>query len=86
VTLEDIILDSSGDTDQSAGRDKQRAAAVVAAEEPLQGDAWMTAAGTPRPEGSDWTAGLGSCLGEPLMTRHPGYSLPPLQSFHDTFG
>ena len=38
VTLEDITLDSPGDTDLSAGRDEQRAAAVVAAEEPLQGD------------------------------------------------
>jgi hypothetical protein len=39
VALEDITLDSPGDTDPSAGRDEQRAAAVVAAEEPLQGDA-----------------------------------------------
>ena len=38
VTLDDITLDSPVDTDQSAGRDEQRAAAVVAAEEPLQGD------------------------------------------------
>jgi len=44
----------------------------------------MTAAGSPRPEGSDWTAGLGSCVGEPLMTRPPGYSLPLLPSFHDS--
>jgi hypothetical protein len=39
ATLEDITLDSPGDTDPSAGRDEQRAAAVVAAEEPLRGDA-----------------------------------------------
>ena len=39
VTLEDITLDSPGDTDASTGRDEQRAAAVVAAEEPLRGDA-----------------------------------------------
>jgi hypothetical protein len=39
VTLEDITLDSPGDIDPSAGRDEQRAAAVVAAEEPLRGDA-----------------------------------------------
>jgi len=39
VTLADINLDSPGDTDPSAGRDEQRAAAVVAAEEPLRGDA-----------------------------------------------
>jgi len=38
VTLEDITLDSPGDTDPSAGRDEQRAAAVVAAEEPLRGE------------------------------------------------
>jgi hypothetical protein len=39
VALEDITLDSPGDTDPSTGRDEQRAAAVVAAEEPLRGDA-----------------------------------------------
>ena len=39
VTLEDITLDSPGDTDPSAGRDEQRAAAVVAAEARLRGDA-----------------------------------------------
>jgi len=39
VTLEDITLDSPGDTDPSAGREEQRAAAVFAAEEPLRGDA-----------------------------------------------
>jgi len=38
VTLEDITLASAGDTDPSSGRDEQRAAAVVAAEEPLRGD------------------------------------------------
>jgi len=38
VTLEDMTLGSPGDTDPSAGRDEQRAAAVVAAEEPIQGD------------------------------------------------
>ena len=44
VTLEDITLDSPGDSDPKAGRDEQRAAAVVAAEEPLREDASMTAA------------------------------------------
>jgi len=39
VTLADITLDSPGDTDPSTGRDEQRAVAVVAAEEPLRGDA-----------------------------------------------
>jgi hypothetical protein len=39
LTLEDITLDSPGDTDPSAGGDEQRAAAVVAADEPLRGDA-----------------------------------------------
>jgi len=39
ATLEDITLDSPGNTDPSAGRDEQRAAAVVAAEELLRGDA-----------------------------------------------
>jgi hypothetical protein len=34
-----ITLDSPGEnTDPSAGRDEQRAAAVVAAEEPLRGE------------------------------------------------
>jgi len=32
VTLEDITLDSPGDTDPSAGRDEQSSAVVVAAE------------------------------------------------------
>jgi len=39
VTLKDNTLDTPGNTDPSAGRDEQRAAAVVEAEEPLQGDA-----------------------------------------------
>jgi len=39
VTSEDIILDSPCDTDPRAGRDEQRAAAVVAAEESLRGGA-----------------------------------------------
>jgi len=39
ATSEDITLDSPGEnTDPSAGRDEQRAAAVVAAEEPLRGE------------------------------------------------
>jgi len=41
----------------------------------------MTAAGSQRPKGSDWTAGLGSCVGQPLTTRSPGYCLPPHPSF-----
>jgi len=45
----------------------------------------MTAAGSLRPEGSDWMVGLGSCVGEPLITRPPRYSLPPLPSFQDSF-
>jgi len=53
VTLEDITFDSPGDTDPSAGRYEQRAAAVVAAEEPFREDSRMTAAGSLRPEGSD---------------------------------
>jgi len=36
----------------------------------------MTATGSTRPEGSDWTAGLGSFVGEPLTTRPPGLFLP----------
>jgi len=39
ATVEDITLDSPGNTDPCAGRDEQRAAAVVAAEELLRGDA-----------------------------------------------
>jgi hypothetical protein len=39
ATLEDITLDSPGNTDSSAGRDEQGAAAVVAAEELLRGEA-----------------------------------------------
>jgi len=46
----------------------------------------MTAAGLLRPEGNERMVGLGSSVGEPLMTRPPGYSLPPLASFHDSFG
>jgi len=72
VAFKDITLGSPGDTDPRAGRDVQSAAAVVAAEEPLRGDAWMTAAGLPRPEGSDWTAGHCACVGEPVITRPPG--------------
>jgi len=83
VSFEDITLHSPGDTDPSAGRYKQRAAAEVEAKGPLQGDPWMTAAGSPRYEGSGCTAGLGSWVGKPLMTRPPGYSLPPLPSFPD---
>jgi len=39
----------------------------------------MTATGSPRHEGSDWTAGLGPFVGEPLMTRPSGFypSSPP---------
>ena len=44
----------------------------------------MTASGSLRPEGSDWTPGLGSSVGEPLMTRPPGSSFPLLPSFHDS--
>jgi len=57
---------------------------VVAAEEPLWGDAWVTAASSPKPEGSDWMVGHGSCVGKPLKTRPPGYSLPPLPFFLDS--
>jgi len=39
ATLEDITLESPGITDPSAGRDEQRAAAVVAAEQLLRADA-----------------------------------------------
>jgi len=39
----------------------------------------MTATGSPRHEGSDWTAGLGPFVGELVMTRPPGFysSSPP---------
>jgi len=39
----------------------------------------MTATGSPRHEGSDWTAGLGPLVGEPLITEPPGFfpSSPP---------
>jgi hypothetical protein len=43
----------------------------------------MTATGSPSHEGRDWTAGLGSFVGEPLMTRPPGspFSAPtPVKS------
>jgi len=39
ATLEHITLDSAGNTDQNAGCDEQGAAAVVAAEDLLRGDA-----------------------------------------------
>jgi len=84
VTFEDITLDSPGDTDPSAGYDEQGAAAVVVAGDPLRGDAWMTATGSPWSKGSNWMAGIGSSVGEPLKTRCPGYSLPPLPSFHNS--
>jgi len=44
----------------------------------------MTAVVSPRPAGSDQMVGLGACMGEPLMTRPLGYSLPPLPSFLDS--
>jgi len=81
ATLKDITLDSWENTDPSAGHDEQVAAVVVGAEEPLQGDMWMTAAGSPRSEVSDWMAGIHCFAGEPLITRPPGYSLLPLPSF-----
>jgi len=39
----------------------------------------MTATGSPRHEGSDWTAGPGPFVGKPQMTRPPGSypSSPP---------
>jgi len=39
----------------------------------------MTITGSPRHEGRDSTAGLGPFVGEPLMTRPPGFhpSSPP---------
>jgi len=39
----------------------------------------MTVTGSLRHEGSDWTVGLGRFVGEPLMTRPPGFypSSPP---------
>jgi len=39
----------------------------------------MTATGLQMHKGSDWTAGLGAFVGEPLMTRPPGLypSSPP---------
>jgi len=43
----------------------------------------MTATGSPSHEGRDWTAGLGSFVAEPLMTRPPGspFSAPtPMKS------
>jgi len=41
----------------------------------------MTATGSPRHEGSHWTAGLGPFVGEPLMTRPHGlYPSSPLSS------
>jgi hypothetical protein len=80
ATLEDITLDSPGNTDPSAGCDEQGAAAVVAAKELLRGHVSMTGTVSPRPEGSDWTAGLGSFGGEPLTTRPPALFLPSFLS------
>jgi len=54
ATLEGITLDSPDDTDRNAACDEQGAAAVVAADEPLHGDAWMTASGSPRLTGRSW--------------------------------
>ena len=44
----------------------------------------MTAVGSPRPDRSDWTAWLCSCVCERLMKRPPDYSLPPLPCLHDS--
>jgi len=46
-----------------------------------RGETWMTATGLRIPEGSDRMAELGAFVGKPLMTRSPGYFLPPLPSF-----
>jgi len=81
ANLEGITLDPPGEnTDPSAGCDEQRAVAVVGAEMPLQQDTSITATDSPRPQGSGWAVGLGLFLGEPLMTRPSGCSLPWLQS------
>jgi len=66
---------SPGNTDPSAELIEQGATAIVAAEDLLWGDAWMTATGWPRPEGSDWTVGLGSFVSKLLLTRPPGLLL-----------
>jgi len=44
----------------------------------------MTATGSPRHEGSAWTVGLGPFVGEPLMTRPPGFSPSSPPSFVDS--
>jgi len=75
ATLECITLDSTGNSDQHTECDEQGAAVVVVVEETLWGDAWMTTTGSTWPQGSIWTAGPGSWVGEPLMTRPPGIHL-----------
>jgi len=46
ATLEGISFDSPGNTDPTAGCDELRAAEVIVAEEPLRGDASITATGS----------------------------------------
>jgi len=48
----------------------------------------MTTTGSPRHEGSDWTAGLAPFVGEPLMARpsgcYPSSPQPSVDSFANT--
>ena len=82
ATVEGITLDSPGDTDLSARRDEQGAAVVVVAEEPLTGATCLTATTPPRPQESDWSARLGSCVSEPLTARPPGFLLSSFLLLH----
>jgi hypothetical protein len=69
ATLENITTGSPVITDPRATCDKQGAAAVLAAQELLLGEGRMTVTGLPRPDGCDWTVGLGSVVGKLLTTR-----------------
>jgi len=81
ATLKGITQDwPGGYKDPGAGRDERVAAAILAVADHLRGDIEMTATSLLRHEGRDRMPGLGWFGVQPLMTRPPGYSLPPLPS------
>jgi len=82
-----ITLNSWGEnTDPHAGHDEQGAAVMVGAEEPTWADTELTATSWPRHEGSECIPRLHSIVGEPLVTRHPGFLLPLFTPFYNCIG
>jgi len=78
ATWEGITLDSPGNTDPSTGRDEEGAEVVVVAEQALHEDISMTTFTSRQPGRSQWLAGHGSCVRDPLTTRLPGLLLSSL--------